>query len=68
MKPEESKGKLIDEAKNYINQNNSIVCVKTLSKWREQGIIKKMIKSPSSPFTGDKIITFTDGSTETIWV
>jgi len=60
--------KLIRQAKQYIKDNNGLVEIKELTKWKSQGIIKGIRKVAFSSFMFDKYVIFADDTYETIWV
>jgi len=59
---------LIKQAKQYIKDNNDLVEIKELAKWKSQGIIKGIRKVAFPSFMFDKYVIFTDGSYEVIWI
>lgn len=58
---------LIAEALQYIEEEKSLVEIKKISQWKQQGIVENL-RSAKTCFMFDREITFTDGTKRIIWV
>lgn len=60
--------RFVKEALEYIKQNNKVIELKELSKWREQGIVVSFKKLRNSNFCIDKELEFIDGTKHIVWI